>query len=743
MDIPGEQEPDPVDVAEPQEPAEAPEPDPSVKKLVTKFQELVKVPAHLEKWYKRMDADRVYVNEECMLVDDDDCVATNYTLRNQQVHLANIFARDPDISFAPREMVPPQKIIPDPMTGMPMPPPPGMPQDDGLPPQLMDFGKTLEIIVKHFSEEGRFKHVLAGMIPDSMTVGIAWLKLSQQEDISRDAIGAHRQNDQQDNMARCQWLRKRFAAQEFTEDSAEHKELKDCEAVVAEYLKSNMMHDMAHNPPMSVPITDPMTGQPQQDPVTGEAQMQQDPNDPRLAHIQMLDQGQVPDDLVMQPEIPRYLGFNFDPVQPEDIRFDWMITRPEDFYEAQWFAHRVFMDRDQIGSKWQLEPEKLSQVKLFDSAGEAITRRWLVDDPASRSDLESAQVSDRAAVWEFWDKNAGKVFVWVDGCDFFLDEYVPTVVWRGWFPFFPLYFNRVTGRALPLSDTMLTQKLQDEINLLRTNDREARKAALPRFLMRAGIMEPAEKAEFEEGNPFRIHEVQSPEAVAQAFATVAGAPYDPKLYDPTPAIMEMEQLSGVSRQASGIPGGADSATESAIANDQFSMQTDLRKAAVENLIFDVLYAVAEMAIQFLPEENAKAIAGLGAAWPMFDRDTLFHKLKFDVRAGSSGKPDAQKRIQLWTEFANIASALGLPVNGVEVLKEILRAMDVNVDVNKFVAVQPMGMPGMPPMGGPAGAPPGPGGPAPMNAEPAAPGPMGRPKFAHGPSPSQIPNHPGQ
>ena len=43
------------------------------------------------------------------------------------------------------------------------------------------------------------------------------------------------------------------------------------------------------------------------------------------------------------------MGFNLDPVQPEDIRFDWNIVRPEDFWRSKRVQHRVYMDRDEAG----------------------------------------------------------------------------------------------------------------------------------------------------------------------------------------------------------------------------------------------------------------------------------------------------------------------------------------------------------------------------------------------------------
>ncbi len=716
---------------------EIPEPEKDETNLVKKFEELVKVPSNLKQWYELFDKDREYVNETCMLMDDDDVVATNYIFRNQQVQLANIYAKDPDISFAPRQMMgvtppaPPMPMgMPPPMPGappmgMPLPPPP---IDTGLPPGLTDYGRTLELLVKQFADEGGFRRVLMGAVQDAMTVGWSWIKLSQQEDIKRDPLGNRRQNDQQDNFARCQWLKKRFVAEEFTEDSAEFKELKDCEEVVAAYMKADLEKQMAEAPLQGQPMIDPMTGMPAMDPITGAPQMSPPPMDPRQAHLEMLNSGQIPDELLLDPEISRYVGFNFDSVQPEDIRFDWSITRPEDIYSGEWFAHRVFMNRDAIGSKWQIDPEIMKKIKLFDSCGDSTSRHW-TQDPAGRSNIENAEINDRCAVWEFWDKRTGKVYVWADGMDRFLDEYIPNIVWHGWFPFFPIYFNRVTGRVIPLSDTLLVKHLQDEINLLRTHDREARKAALPRFLMKAGVMEPQERAEFEENHPFRVHEVQEPDEILKAFATIVGAPYNPQLYDTIKAVMEMEQLSGVSRQAAGLPGGADTATESAVANEQFGMQSDLRKFAIETVIHDILYAVAEMSAQFVPEENVKKICGEGAFWPMFDRETLFRYLHLNVRAGSSGKPDASKTLKLWTEFANIAGSLGLQVNGPEVLKEVLRAMDVNIDLNKFIIPQIPGM--MPPM------PPGGGGGGPI------PGPVGAPpQGTGGPRPpDQIPNHP--
>ncbi len=667
----------------------APEPVMREVALISQFASQVQVATFLQRWYEQFQFDRVYVNEECLLIDDVDVVSTNYILRNQYVLLANLYARDPVIAWRPGPII------------------------GDHPPLLHQFGKTLDIFCAKMAEEMEMRRLLRGGIQDASTVGWQVFKLNPQEDPKIDPLGARRQNDQLDNIARYQWLKKRMVAQHYTPDDALAQEIADLEKVVVKYLQDQLQADLINNPVAQVPIIDPMTGMPAMDPITGEPLTQQDMDDPRLARAQMLEQGQIPQDY--EPgEIARYMGFNLDPIQAEDFRFDWTVPSPERMYEANWIAHRVYMTYDDFGSKFNVTPEEIGQIVLYGEDGKSLgkDRRWsragptasggndTAEGPSDRASLETPGNMGRCAVWEMWHKGQGRVYVWVEGMQRFLRNECPTIVGRRWYPFYILPFNRVTGRVIPLSDTLLTKQLQDELNRRRTLEAEAQKAAFPRIFIKRGVLLKGEKETIENSNPYQVIELDAPDDVRKAFAETAPLPFNPDLYRRDETRIELEMMSGISRNAAGTPIG-DLATTAAVANEQMGVQMDFRRGLLDELIYDILYDVAYMGIQFIPEENWKKICGPGAYVPLLERETFLRQLKLEVRAGSTGRPDADKMLATMEKFANVATALGLPIDGEPLLEDIMYEMGKH-DWKRYLLTPEKMMQraamGLPPMG---------------------------------------------
>lgn len=680
--------------------------------LIARLEKQIEVPDFAKADYENFELDRKYVNHDCMLLDDEDTVSTNYVLRYQHVLISQLYPRDPSVAVNPKPWIGP------------------------YPPGMFEFARTIEVAVKRFADEACFKPALIGMLQDTQTCGIAWLKLNVQQDFMRDPVGARRQNDQLDNVAKLKTLMTLYENGEIQDGTAEMQELVDATDTVRAYMRAQLEEDLKNSPPAMVPqAVNP----------DGSLVMGIDQSDPRLGQLNTLsEQGTLlPSGIV--PEVAYYLGFNLDPVMPEDIRFDWDITRPEDFFFSKWVAHRVFMSKRDIMDKWgdRIAASDWDNVKV-QGYGKYGPNPNTSDDPGARTDPEVSHVNDKCAVWEYHDRSKTRRYTWVQGMRKFLSNEVADVVWHKFFPFFPLVFNRVTGKFIPISDTRLQMPLQDEINLKRTHEREAQKACYPRLMVTAGLLSPAEKEKLENALPYAVVEVQKATEVAQHLHELEIGSFDPRLYDTTRAVRELEIIAGLSQSAAGTPGGADSATEAAIANQQMGVQTEHRKSVLEAFIADVFSAMTEMALQIFPEENIKEIVGPGAVWPILDRERMWRGLNMEVKAGASGKPDKKKTLEIWTQFAGLATSLGVPVNGPEIFKKILDEMELPVDLARFVLdpmlLQQLMMAGVLPPGigvpGAMAPPPGPGGGG-------SPGPGAPPMSARSgpPAPGQTPNAP--
>jgi hypothetical protein len=672
-----------------------------------------RVPAFLQRWYNRYYYDRKYVSDDALLLDTDKTVSVNYLYRNTQILSAQLLARAPKITVRPKRSMGP----PPPLQGA--------------------FAKTCELLVLDLLEEAGMRDKLNAAIPDASGVGWAIFKLTPQEDYRLDPIGRSRMNDELDNVARCQWLRARFAAKDFGVDDRQYQEMLDCEKQVAAFMREKLEEDTERNPPGQVPITDPMTGLPALDPVTGMPLTMPDPMDERLVHLQTLDQGTLPDNFEL-PEVARYIGVTIERIMPEDYRFDWSVTDPVELRrQCRWMAHRVFMDRDTFGAKFNIPVKDWQSIGTYDVNGVRTDRVWQAD-PALRTDAGSEGISniarydDRCIVWEIHHRERGMIYTVVEGLPYPLAAEPASVTWREWFPFFFLWYNRVDGRAIPLSDTLLCRALQDEINRTRTQDQQYRQWSLPRFLGRKGAMTVNEKAAVENSYPGQWLEMSFVDDVRTAYAQPMSVPYNPMVSDISMAKAQMQEMSGITAQAQGNSGDSgELATTATLANEYMGNQMDARRFALEKLINDFATATLDYMNAVMPEVNVKQRVGQGAVWPNIDRTVLFTTLNIHVRAGSTGKPDARKRKEFFTLLPAFVQALAaIPdANRQKFIAEFFDAFEIDDDPQDYFlpmapGMPPMlapGVPGMPPPGTPGteGGAPGPGAPPMAEAGPPA------------------------
>ena len=726
---------------EPMTPAEAASDD---AKLILAYTQEADIPSPLQKWYNTFDRDRRYVNNDCMILVAEDAVGTNHILRNQYTLMALINSRDADISIKPEDaMWPPQpQYLSDPMTGQQVVDPmTGMPVQIGelpgeVPREIEDFARTQEILARRLLREARFRQQLSGATQDVETNAIMFVKVNQQEDLKRDPLGNYRFNDQQDNFALYQFWQKKIASGEITEDSAEMERFKALEATIREYVAAQIQQEMLTNPAMLQPQVDPLSGAPAVDEM-GQPVMQPDP---REAQMQGIQDGTVPLDPAAIPEVASWVGFPIDFVQPEDLRISWDITRPEDFWRAKRIQHRVYADRDETAAKYNLSAE---EAKLLPESNSSNTQSGIGDGDATKRDqtLVDKSISKDVELWECWDRQTNRVSVYAKGFPRFLHSYTPRVVWRNWFPFIPYLFNRVTGRLVGVSSATLQRPAQEEINLMRTLDRHAKKACFPRILVKRGVFQKGEKQKYKRAMPYEVIELETPEMLNEAIKETSTAAYNPALTDSSRAEMDLQRMSGTSAVTGGTVGISNSATETATAQAGTDAMADYRRSIIEDLYVDVVTCMLDMASVVMPEENVKALVGPGAVWPQIDRESLWRSMHISVRAGSTGKPDTDKRLAWMTNITQIAKNMGLMPQGPQILDELTRDAGIFTGLSKFFQMAPPPM-----MGGPPGMG---GGPATGGPPPSTPGldsqqgqgGGGSKPMSGAPSPESIPNRP--
>lgn len=649
------------------------------QRLIGEFQAQQAIPDFMIADFAQMASDRRYVHTDVMMPQVVDAVCTNLVLRNQYIRLTQTYAKDPDLSVQPKrllEPVPALEAIVDQMSAQAVQADydEAMIQFRAYLHKLGLFGRTVEVLVKHFADECQMRSLLLGEIQDATTVGLAWLKVSWIESLGQDPIGAKRPNDFQDTVNRYTRMVDQFDKAEFTEDDQRHKQMTDLSENIRNKVRAEAWKTQAWGD-----------------------------QDPREMRSQLASQGERMPRLDIT-EIPRFQGFTIDPIQPEDLRFDWTVTRPEEFRRCRWMAHCVRMTWDKIAEDFGMTMDDLNAHRVdkrWEKGGDprigGRTTELVTSDPADRDENGKGINDDRPIVWERWDRAQNRVYVWVEGTDRFLADYEPEVVSSYWYPFFPLYFNRVTGKALPMSDTKLQRQLNDEFNMLRTHDREGRRAAYNKYIVAKGFFSEEEMKNLKSCPPEGVIECERADEVAKYFSRVIGSNYNVALYDTNKVRMDLDAMSGISAAARGVTGAANFAIEEKSAQDTAQAEGDRHRESVENHLGEIFRHMAEILVEVFPESNAKAIAGPGAYWPHLDRATLWRALQLDIEAGSTGKPDRARKI---AELQQVSGALAqmLPLSPgyqfkiLEWTRDFMDAMDSRKNAEDYIERIPLQSP---------------------------------------------------
>lgn len=677
--------------------------------LIKQFATLIEVPQYMRDTFDRMQGDRDFVGE--MMYDEDpDAVRVNQILKNQQTVVANLGIDDPKASCKQLQQV-----------------------GGVVDPALNKMAETMEIFLNRQIKQMRLAEILEGAAQDAQTNGIAWVKISLQEDFFKDAVGQNRFNDQQENVAEYERLREMVESGECSEDSADYQKFIDLDTT----LKTWMAEQIAAQPMMiPQPVVDPMTGMPVIDPMTGSpvTQMVPDPTDPRTERKVAIINGKTVD-LLGCPELPRYLGFAADQFLPEDIRFDWSISRPEDIRRGEWIAYRVFMTQEQIAAKFRLDEDEWKKVAVYSERGSKTDKRWGTYSPSDRPSLEVQQVNDRCAVWTLEHRVQGRRYVWVDGMQRFLANEALTAVGANPFSLFPIYFNRVSGRAMPISDVQLQKDLQNEYNLLRTHDRAGRRASYPFNILAAGAADKEDIDALESREPFQSVVLKKADDVSKYFKEVAGAPYNPNLYDTGKVTADMQMMASVPLTGLGVQGEGRVATDLTLANQGMQKATSRRQALMDRALTDMLEWIAQVAVKVFPAENIQAMCGMQSVWLAMSAEQLSMNMQIGVKASVAGAPDFSSKMQFFQAMPDIlAKLMAIPgMNIPKVLEKLMQLGGINEDIREYW--QPPMM--VPPIGG--------GVQPPTGENPNAQGNRGKeggaPPMQNAPSPENLPNNP--
>lgn len=388
------------------------------------------------------------------------------------------------------------------------------------------------------------------------------------------------------------------------------------------------------------------------------------------------------------------------------------------FVGARFIAIKRRLPLEEVAAFFEKRDLPSSTVKKYDGAGRAVD----VNDKTN-VECDDPQID----TYEVMDKSTKTVFFVAEGYDDYLsppETFEPCVT--GFWPILSLTFNDVEVEAdnvlsiFPPSDVQLIKHAQKEWNRTRQELRQHRKSNSPRWVTGAGWLEEDDITALQAAQPNSVVQLKSipPNGdITKSIMALPQVPIDPNLYSTEPLLQDILLAVGAQEANMGpAPGGDSTATGQTIAEQSRTISLSSNVDDLDDFLSQVARVAGDIALQSFSEEVVKRIVGIGAVWPVENREDFLNEVFLKIVAASSGRPNKALEIANWQQAAGILQQSG--ANPMFMVKETLKRVDDRIDVADAFPLNPA-MLGAAPQGVPAanGRPPTPNGNVPQQGRP--------------------------
>ena len=425
--------------------------------------------------------------------------------------------------------------------------------------------------------------------------------------------------------------------------------------------------------------------------------------------------------------------FVADVVQGEDFQVAPGFTIAN-HADAPWNAHRIFIRADDALAEFGDYLGERAESILKAAARYTARKPVMVRDETAAVDSVHARDADAyvkddgecvtgeefLALWEIWDRTSNAVMTGIEGVGRWVKApWTPPVTTR-FYPFFLITTSEVDGQRHPQSLTTRSMKLVDEYDRIGSAEARHRRRTVPKTAFNAGALPPGEADKLVNAGEQEMVGVELTDPrrpLSEVLQPVTYAAIDVALYDRSRIVQEIERIWGVQEALGGAINTAKTATEADIQQQGFNARTTGRRDVLEVALTDLAQYTIEIARRFLTLDDVQQIAGPDAMWPEYGGpDDSARLLSVDIRAGSSGKPNAAAERQSWSamlpllqqSIVQIGQLRGSSSASIaDALEQLLRAtaekagdrLDIDQLIPQADGSGVGGMPGMP--GGPA------------------------------------------
>lgn len=440
-------------------------------------------------------------------------------------------------------------------------------------------------------------------------------------------------------------------------------------------------------------------------------------------------------ELMQKTEVAVNKMFVIDFIQTENMQISTDVTSISDHTDADWNANEMFISVEDARERFpDLDEDDWKQAKRYYMRAPAETNSRDKEGifPQGQLTAESAQTfttnqqgtEDSSPAFlrviEQWKRTDKQVYTMIEGVQRWAKQpFAPPYPTERFYPYFYFCFYEVDGLRHPQSLAWRLYKLQDEYSSLRSSQRLTRQRAKPGVFVNGTMIEAAdmEKVRSSVEQEYTVLNPPNPDVpLANAFAAKPTGQYDPRIYDTTAVVSDMQVISGVQEALSAATqqqGNPITATEANIEQSGTAARTGSDRDSLESMLNELAVYTAQQALQCLTTLDVQRLAGPKAFWPAgMDVDDLFTLVEVTIKAGTTGKPKAQSDQQAWAQILpliqNMLKEIEMAMAGgnlpmaqalIELVKETMHRMGDESDPDRFI-------PKIPPPGSPgAGAPP--------------------------------------
>ena len=281
----------------------------------------------------------------------------------------------------------------------------------------------------------------------------------------------------------------------------------------------------------------------------------------------------------------------------------------------------------------------------------------VLSDKAQKTDVKEGNDGRSCCIWEVWNRKDGMVYTLCDGYpDFLREPASPEVYTDRFWPWYPLTLNEVDHETMifPPSDVKLIRDMQMDYNRGRQGIREHRRAARPKTVTAAGMVD-AEDIEKLTNHPdnaiIELNGLQPGQKVDDLLQAFRGPAIDPNLYEVEQTFVDMMRVSGIQDANIGGTKGGASATQSNIAEASRGDRDGREHRRHRRNSLGLARTGAQILLQECSVDTVKRIVGEGAVWPEMTRQQISDELWLQIEAGSNGPSqpgagDRQRRAAL-------------------------------------------------------------------------------------------------